>query len=72
MTTVNQESSRPGVKGRKIFGDLVPFGKLWRTGVNLNTTITRDTEILVDGQELKAGTYAFCTIPNKDYWKISF
>ena len=72
MTTVTAEYSRPGVKGRTVFGDLVPFGKLWRTGANLNTTITIDTEITVDGQELKAGTYALFTTPNKDSWDIFF
>jgi hypothetical protein len=72
MTTVTANYSRPGVKGRTIFGDLVPFGKTWRTGANENTKITIDTEITVDGQELKAGTYALYTIPNKDSWEIIF
>lgn len=72
MTTVSVEYSRPSVKGRTIFGDLVPYGKVWRTGANANTKITIDTEITVDGQELKAGTYALYTKPNKDSWEIFF
>ncbi|MDG1803973.1 DUF2911 domain-containing protein [Flavicella sp.] len=72
MTTVSVEYSRPSVKGRTIFGDLVPYGKIWRTGANANTKITIDTEITVDGQELKAGTYALYTKPNKDSWEIFF
>lgn len=72
MTNVTVEYSRPSVKGRTIFGDLVPYGKIWRTGANANTKITVDTEITVDGQELKAGTYALYTIPNKDSWEIIF
>lgn len=72
MTTVSVEYSRPSVKGRTIFGDLVPYGKVWRTGANTNTKITIDTEITVDGQELKAGTYALYTKPNKDSWEIFF
>ncbi|MEI6866681.1 DUF2911 domain-containing protein [Flavicella sp.] len=72
MTTLTVKYSRPGVKERAIFGDLVPFGEIWRTGANENTTITIDTEITIGGQELKAGTYALFTIPNKDSWEIFF
>ena len=72
MTNVTVEYSRPSVKGRTIFGDLVPYGKLWRTGANANTKITIDTEITVDGQELEAGTYALYTKPNKESWEIFF
>jgi len=72
LTTLSIEYSRPSVKGRTIFGDLVPYGKLWRTGANSNTTITTDTEITIDGQELKPGTYALFTIPNEDSWDIFF
>lgn len=72
MTTVSIDYSRPGVKERTIFGELVPFGKLWRTGANNNTTITVDTEITVAGQKLTAGTYALYTIPNKESWEVLF
>lgn len=72
MTTLTLEYSRPGVKDRSIFGEMIPYGKLWRTGANNNTKITIDTEITVAGQELKAGTYAIFTIPNKDSWEVLF
>ncbi len=72
MTTVTLEYSRPGVKERIIFGELVPYGEIWRTGANKNTMVTIDTEIIIAGQELKAGTYAIYTIPNKDSWDILF
>lgn len=72
MTTVTLEYSRPGVKDRTIFGDLVPYDKLWRTGANENTKLNIDTEITIDGQVLKAGTYAIYTIPNQDTWEVIF
>ena len=55
LTDVTLEFSRPGVKGRTVFGDLVPFGKVWRTGANANTKITFSTNVTVNGQTLKAG-----------------
>jgi len=70
LTHVTLEYSRPSMKGRTIFGDLVPYGKLWRTGANASTKITFDTSTIIDGQELKAGTYAIYTIPNKDAWEV--
>ena len=70
LTDVTLEYSRPSMKGRTIFGDLVPFGKLWRTGANASTKITFDTSAVIDGQELKAGTYAIYTIPNKESWEV--
>lgn len=72
LTDVTLEFSRPGMKGRTIFGDLVPFGKLWRTGANANTKITFSTDVTVNGQNLKAGSYAIYTIPNKDSWEVIF
>lgn len=72
LTNVKIEYSRPGVKGRAIFGDLLPFGKLWRTGANKNTTITIDTKATIAGKELAAGSYAIFTIPNKNSWDIIF
>ena len=66
------EYSRPSVKGRVIFGDLVPFGKIWRTGANSATKITFGDDVKVEGLALKAGTYAMYTIPNKDSWEILF
>jgi hypothetical protein len=70
LTNVTLEYSRPGVKGRKIFGGLEDYGKVWRTGANSNTKLTFSTDFTVDGKELKKGTYALYTIPNKDSWDI--
>jgi len=72
LTDVSFEYSRPGVKGRTIFGDLVPYGKLWRTGANANTKITFSTDVTVDGQTLKAGTYAIFVTPTQANWEIVF
>jgi len=72
LTDVSVEYSRPAMRGRTIFGDLVPFGKVWRTGANMRTKFTTSTDIKVDGQELKKGTYAILTIPNKDSWEVVF
>lgn len=60
--------SRPGMKGRKIFGDLVPFGKVWRTGANDATTITFSDSVTVGQTALAPGTYGLLTIPDKDQW----
>lgn len=72
LTDVTLEYSRPGMRGRTIFGDLVPYGKVWRTGANKNTTISFSDDVMVDGQELKAGDYAIFTKPNKDSWEVYF
>ena len=62
--------SRPGMKGRKIFGDLVPFGKVWRTGANSATRIKFSDDVTIGGQALKAGEYAVYTVPNENEWEI--
>lgn len=67
---VTIEYSRPAVKGRKIFGDVVPFGKIWRTGANATTKITFTDEVKLEGVTVKPGTYGLYTIPNKDNWEI--
>jgi hypothetical protein len=72
LTDVTIEYSRPGVKGRTIFGDLVPYGKTWRTGANANTKITFGNDVTVGETTLKAGTYAIFTIPNKESWDLMF
>ncbi|MDC1162158.1 DUF2911 domain-containing protein [Tenacibaculum sp.] len=72
LTDITIEYSRPGVKGRKIFGDLVPFGKTWRTGANANTKVTISDELTIDGKKLKKGTYAIFTVPNKNSWDVIF
>ena len=72
LTDAAIEYSRPGVKGRTIFGDLVAFGKTWRTGANSNTKVTFSSDVTIDGQSLKAGSYGLYTIPNKDTWEVMF
>ena len=72
LTDVAIEYSRPGVKGRTIFGDLVAFGKTWRTGANANTKVTFSSDVTIDGQTLKAGSYGLYSVPNKDTWEIIF
>jgi hypothetical protein len=62
--------SRPGVKGRKIFGDLVPFGKVWRTGANNATTLTFSDSVRIGGVPIAPGKYGLLTIPNKDQWTL--
>ena len=72
LTDISIEYSRPSMKGRTIFGDLVPYDKLWRTGANMRTKITLSDDALVDGKELKAGSYGILTIPGQDYWNVIF
>ncbi len=72
LTDVTLEYSRPGMRGRTIFGDLVPFDKVWRTGANENTKITFSDDVTIDGKELKKGTYALYTKPSKDSWEVIF
>ncbi len=70
LTDVSIRYSRPGVKGRKIWGELVPFGEVWRTGANENTTITFSTAVKVEGKEVPAGTYGLQTIPTEKEWTL--
>ena len=72
LTDVEVEYSRPGLKGRNIFGDLVPFGKLWRTGANENSTISFSEDVTINGKILAKGKYALFTIPKADAWEIIF
>ena len=64
--------SQPMKKGRDIFGKLVPYREVWRTGANESTEITITTNVKIGGQELKAGTYSIFTIPDKESWTIIF
>ncbi len=64
--------SRPQKKGRIVFGDLVPFGKVWETGANETAELTCTRDIKVNNHRLKAGTYALFTIPEEDHWTIIF
>lgn len=72
LSNIKIEYSRPSAKGRVIFGDLVPFGKIWRTGANASTKVTFGEDVKIEGKPLTAGTYALYTIPNKDSWDIMF
>ena len=72
LTDVTLEYSRPSSKGRIVFGDLVPFGKLWRTGANGNSTITFSDDVVIKGTKLPKGKYAIFTTPKADMWEIIF
>ncbi len=72
LTDVTLEYSRPSMRGRTIFGDLVPFDKLWRTGANRNSMITFSDDVTIAGQEVKAGTYAIYTKPGQTSWEVIF
>lgn len=72
LSTIKVEYSRPSVKGRTVFGELVPYGKMWRTGANQSTKITFGDDVKVEGKDLKAGTYALYTVPGKDTWEVMF
>lgn len=66
------EYSRPSVKGRTVFGELEPFGKVWRSGANEATTIVVPVDVTVEGQALPAGVYALMTIPGESEWSVVF
>ena len=72
LSSVTVQYSRPAMRGRTIFGDLVPLDKLWRTGANKNTLVTFESDATVGGSPLKAGTYALYTVPSKDDWTVYF
>lgn len=72
LTNVTVEYSRPGMRGRKIFGGLVPHGEMWRTGANNNTVISFSDPVKINGKKLDEGSYAVFTIPNKDNWEVIF
>jgi hypothetical protein len=61
---------QPSKKGRVIFGDLVPYGEVWRTGANEATEITFSSDVVISGKTIKAGTYTLFTIPQKNTWTI--
>ncbi|MDF7819486.1 DUF2911 domain-containing protein [Runella sp. MFBS21] len=70
LSSIEINYSRPVMKGRKIFGDLVPFGKIWRTGANSATKITFGEDVKVGGVPVKAGSYAIYSVPNANEWEI--
>lgn len=69
---INVSYSRPNTKGRKVFGGMEPFDKVWRTGANSATSITFSDPVKIGGQELAAGTYGLFTIPGKEEWTVIF
>lgn len=72
LTDISVTYSRPSMKGRQVFGNLVPFGKLWRTGANANSVITFGDDVKVGGQALKAGSYAIFSKPSAESWDVIF
>jgi hypothetical protein len=72
LTDITIKYSRPGVKGRQIWGSLVPYDQIWRTGANQATTINFSEDVTIGGQKLPKGTYAFFTIPGRDQWTVVF
>lgn len=72
LTEVTIAYSRPSLKGRTIFGELVPFDKIWRTGANQNTIISFSDAVTIGGQTLEKGEYALYTKPGKDSWEVYF
>lgn len=70
--TITIHYSQPSVKGRTIFGELVPYDKVWRTGANEATTFETDKAIMINGEKLPAGKYALFTIPGKEQWTVIF
>ena len=70
LSSIELSYSRPGMKGRKIFGDLVPFGNVWRTGANNATTLTFADDVTIGGTKIPAGKYGLLTIPEKEKWTL--
>jgi hypothetical protein len=72
LTDISIDYSRPSMKGRTVYGNLVPYGKVWRTGANARTKITFSTDVTIGGEPLKAGTYALFTKPEASSWTVYF
>ncbi len=72
LTDIEITYHRPAVNGREVWGGVVPYGQVWRTGANENTRISFSTEVTVEGQPLAAGTYGLHTLPGEDEWTIIF
>jgi hypothetical protein len=68
--TITVDYSSPRVNGRKVFGGLVPYGQVWRTGANEATTFVTDTNLTVGGKDVPAGSYTLFTVPDKDKWVL--
>jgi hypothetical protein len=72
LTKISFEYSSVGIKDREIWGGLIPYGEVWRTGANKNTVFTVSDDVLINGQALSAGSYGFHTIPGEEEWVIIF
>jgi hypothetical protein len=72
ITDIQVDYFRPGVKGRVIWGELVPYNEMWRTGANRATLVSFDADVMVEGKKLEKGKYSFFTIPTQDEWTIIF
>ncbi len=70
ITEVEITYSRPGIKGREIFGGLVPYNEVWRTGANASTKLSFSSSVTLEGNDIPAGTYSLYTIPNPEGWEI--
>jgi hypothetical protein len=68
--TIKTDYSSPRMKGRKIYGGLVPFGEVWRTGANDATTFVPSADVVVGGKDVPAGSYTIFTVPNADKWSL--
>jgi len=68
--TIKTDYSSPRVKGRKIYGGLVPYGEVWRTGANEATTFVTSADVVVGGKAIPAGSYTLFTVPNADKWTL--
>jgi hypothetical protein len=72
LTEVTIEYSRPSMKDRTIFGGLVPYGEMWRTGANKNTILSFSTDVQIEGNDLAKGSYALFTVPGETSWEVIF
>ncbi|WP_031425918.1 DUF2911 domain-containing protein [Flavimarina sp. Hel_I_48] len=72
LTNVSVDYSRPSMKGREVFGKMLPYGTIWRTGANATTKFKIDKDITINGKALKAGTYSLYTVPGETDWDVVF
>lgn len=72
FTDITISYSRPGVKGRTIWGELVPYNRVWRSGADEATKFTFSTDVIIEGKKLPAGSYSFFTIPSEKEWTLIF
>jgi hypothetical protein len=70
LTEIEIEYSRPSVRGREVFGNLVPYDKIWRTGADNSTKISFTTDVIIDNNTVKAGTYSIFSIPRQNEWMV--